>query len=104
MIAEMLGAFEPLGPGVSEADIGFNQVTDIRHNEENVTSKESQGDKENVSTEIICDDGDPCTIDSYNGASCTYMPRNCDDANDSTLDSCQAGACINLPSVLQRRR
>ena len=57
-------AFEPWEPGVSETDIGYSI--------ENVTSNESQSDKEYVSTEIICDDGDPCTIDRSNGTACIY--------------------------------
>ena len=85
-------AFEPGESGVSETDIGYI--------EENVTRNESQSDRENVSTGIICDDGDPCTTDSYDGAACIYRPRNCDDGNDSTLDSCEAGACVNEPVVI----
>jgi hypothetical protein len=45
----------------------------------------------------VCDDGDPCTTDTYNGASCIYESVDCNDGNDSTLDSCSNGACINKP-------
>ena len=89
---ENSSAFEPWVSGVSETNIGYM--------EENVTRNESQSDRENVSAGIICDDGDPCTTDSYDGSACIYIPRNCDDGNDSTLDSCQARACVNEPVII----
>ena len=85
-------ALEPGESGVSE--------TYFSYIEENVTRNESQSDRENVSTGIICDDGDPCTTDSYDGAACIYRSRNCDDGNDSTLYSCEAGTCVNEPIVI----
>jgi len=85
-------ALEPGESGVSE--------TYISYIEKNVTHNESQGDRENVSTGIICDDGDPCTIDSYDGAACIHRPRICDDGNDSTLDSCETGTCVNEPILI----
>ena len=84
-------AFEPWEPGVSETDIGYSV--------EYITSNETQSDRENASTEI-CDDGDPCTIDTNDGRGCIYASRNCDDENDSTLDSCEAGDCVNVPIVI----
>ena len=84
-------AFESREPDASE--------TEIDYIEENVAHNESQSERENVSTKIICDDGDSCTTDSYDGAACIYRPRNCDDGNDSTIDSCQAGACVNEPAI-----
>ena len=89
---ENASALEPGESGVSEPYINYI--------EENVTSNESQSDRENVSTGIICDDGDPCTTDSYDGAACIYRPRNCDDGNDSTLDSCETGTCVNEPILI----
>ncbi len=80
-------ATQPRESGAHEEDIGYN--------EENVTRNESQSDRENVSVQIICDDADPCTTDSYDGAACIYKPGICDDGNESILDSCEAGTCIN---------
>ncbi|OPY52294.1 MAG: hypothetical protein A4E49_01901 [Methanosaeta sp. PtaU1.Bin112] len=44
-----------------------------------------------------CDDGNPCTRDSYGANGCVHDPVNCDDGNASTLDSCGSSGCINMP-------
>lgn len=70
------------------------------HNEtakENTTINESQSVIEEAIAKPICDDGNPCNTDAYNGTGCVYALMNCDDGNDSTLDSCRDGACINEP-------
>ena len=64
--------------------------------EENTTINESQSITEEKLLPI-CDDGNPCTTDAYDGTNCVYAQLNCDDGNDSTLDSCMDGACINKP-------
>ena len=64
---------------------------------ENTTINESQSVIEEATVQLICDDGDPCTTNSYNGTGCVYALINCDDGNESTLDSCRDGACINEP-------
>ena len=61
------------------------------------TINESQSVIEELAAQPICDDGNPCNTDAYNGTSCGYALMNCDDGNDSTLDSCRDGACINEP-------
>lgn len=45
-----------------------------------------------------CDDGNPCTADSWTGTACKHIALtggNCDDGNACTYgDSCSAGSCI----------
>ncbi len=50
----------------------------------------------NISTLLICDDGDPCTLnfcDPQTG--CSYEDKNCDDNNLCTTDFCVNGICIH---------
>ncbi len=63
---------------------------------ENTTINESQSVTEEELLPI-CDDGNPCTTDAYDGTNCVYTSLNCDDGNDGTLDSCMDGVCINKP-------
>jgi hypothetical protein len=42
-----------------------------------------------------CDDGDPCTVDSYNGKECEHKPKVCDDGDPNTNDYCYNGVCYN---------
>jgi hypothetical protein len=64
--------------------------------EENTTTNDSQIVIEEEPLPI-CNDGNPCTTDAYDGTSCIYTTLNCDDGNDSTIDSCMDGVCINKP-------
>lgn len=57
---------------------------------ENTTINESQSGGGLATVQPICDDGNPCTTNSYNGTGCVYALINCD-------DSCRDGACINEP-------
>lgn len=46
--------------------------------------------------EINCDDGNACTTDSCDDATCIHTPLSCDDGNACTADSCDpAGGCVN---------
>lgn len=40
-----------------------------------------------------CDDGIPCTVDTFNGKECEHEPIICDDGDDSTFDYCYEGKC-----------
>lgn len=42
-----------------------------------------------------CDDGDPCTNDTFNGERCVHTPKSCDDGNASTNDYCYNGECYH---------
>ncbi|MDD4652842.1 MAG: hypothetical protein PHQ34_11495 [Methanothrix sp.] len=42
-----------------------------------------------------CDDGDLCTVDSYNGKECEHKPKVCDDGDPNTNDYCYKGVCYN---------
>jgi hypothetical protein len=44
---------------------------------------------------IICDDSDPCTLDSCDPetGNCIHTPINCDDNNIYTIDTCNNGEC-----------
>ncbi|MFZ2470745.1 MAG: hypothetical protein WAW52_02260 [Methanothrix sp.] len=64
---------------------------------ENTTINESQSVMEELKAQPICDDGNPCTTNIYNGTGCVYAPIYCDDGNDSTIDSCKDGACTYVP-------
>jgi hypothetical protein len=64
---------------------------------ENTTTNESKSVIEEATVQLICDDGNPCTTNSFNGTGCVYALINCDDGNESTLDSCRDGTCINEP-------
>lgn len=44
-----------------------------------------------------CDDGDPCTIETCEAASCVSTPMSCDDGNKCTGDRCVAGKCEFTP-------
>jgi len=51
----------------------------------------------------VCDDGNPCTLDSFSAASCHHDPlpdgRPCEDGNLCTLgDKCAAGVCTPGPA------
>ncbi|MDQ1261685.1 MAG: hypothetical protein QG575_866 [Euryarchaeota archaeon] len=82
---------ESLIPDVSESEIKKEAEKD------NTTINESQSVIDKGESQPICDDGNPCTTDAYDGTNCVYTSLNCDDENDSTLDSCIDGACINEP-------
>jgi len=45
----------------------------------------------------VCDDSDPCTVDSCNTTTgdCIYAPMDCDDDDLCTDDSCHDGICSN---------
>ncbi|MDD1748437.1 MAG: hypothetical protein LUO89_01040 [Methanothrix sp.] len=42
-----------------------------------------------------CDDGIPCTVDTFNGKECEHKPIICDDGDASTFDYCFEGKCYN---------
>ena len=42
-----------------------------------------------------CNDGDPCTVDSYSGKECEHKPKICDDGDPNTNDYCYQGVCYN---------
>ena len=95
-------------PGESYSVEFLSPALPEMHNEiaeENTTINESQSAIEvavanptaTPTAQPICDDGNPCTTDAYNGTGCVYELVNCDDGNDSTIDSCREGACINEP-------
>ncbi|MHB8119079.1 MAG: hypothetical protein ACYDHX_10190 [Methanothrix sp.] len=94
-----------LGESINANSVEFlSPIMPEMHNEaakENTTINESQSViEEAIAKPIehpICDDGNPCTTDAYDGTSCVYAQLNCDDGNDSTLDSCSDGDCINEP-------
>jgi len=44
-----------------------------------------------------CDDGDPCTVDSWDGRKCVHEPLDCDDGNPCTTDYCSFGQCRHKP-------
>ncbi|MCB0761407.1 MAG: hypothetical protein KDC12_07800 [Flavobacteriales bacterium] len=50
-----------------------------------------------IHTQINCDDGDPCTIDSCVNGTCVHTPMNCDDGNPCTIDICVNGQCVHIP-------
>lgn len=58
--------------------------------EENITINESQSINEEAKLQPICDDGNPCTKDAYDGTNCVFTPLNCDDRNDSVRISMQS--------------
>jgi len=58
--------------------------------EENITINESQSINEEAKLQPICDDGNPCTRDGYDGTICVFTPLNCDDGNDSARISMQS--------------
>jgi hypothetical protein len=47
-------------------------------------------------TTALCNDGDPCTVDTCAAEGCSYGPR-CDDGIDCTVDTCDNGQCTNAP-------
>lgn len=50
--------------------------------------------------ETTCDDGDPCTTDTCDGAgSCAPVPLDCDDGDACTVDTCALGVCQRTPMV-----
>jgi len=56
---------------------------------------------ENNTTDVYfrhrpCDDGDPCTNDTFDDGKCIHTPKSCDDANASTYDYCYSGECYNI--------
>lgn len=63
----------------------------------NETASERTLSVGNGSSQQLCDDGDPCTVDEYDGANCISTPITCDDGNSSTRDFCESGVCINEP-------
>ena len=55
-----------------------------------------------VFDDLICDDGNACTLDSCDsspGGGCVYAPNPCDDNDPCTTDSCDAltQECENVP-------
>jgi hypothetical protein len=70
--------------------------------DENTTVNEYQESQVVNETDFllpVCDDGDPCTTDTYSGTGCIYESVDCNDGNDSTLDSCSNSVCVNEPIV-----
>ncbi|OPY51063.1 MAG: Dictyostelium (slime mold) repeat protein [Methanosaeta sp. PtaU1.Bin060] len=51
----------------------------------------------NVSSALLhlCDDGNACTIDTWNGKACVHTPSSCDDNDPCTIDSCENGVCTH---------
>jgi hypothetical protein len=45
---------------------------------------------------IVCDDGNPCTIDQCVNGACQYTPMNCDDGDPCTEDSCVNSECQHV--------
>jgi hypothetical protein len=48
--------------------------------------------------ERTCDDGNPCTLDSFDASSaaCVFSPKSCDDGDPCTADTCDSsGACVH---------
>ena len=43
-----------------------------------------------------CDDGDPCTEDSWDGFKCIYTPLDCSDGDPCTTDVCVGGECAYI--------
>ena len=58
-----------------------------------------------ISQPQVCDDTNPCTVDSCNPKTgCTYLPAadtaaTCDDGNLCTTDACHNGACVGTPKT-----
>jgi N-acetylneuraminic acid mutarotase len=54
-----------------------------------------------IDDQTLCDDGNPCTSDSFDFARnrCTHEPVNaaCNDGNACTTDVCMAGVCVSTP-------
>ena len=56
----------------------------------------------NCSTDLECDDGNPCTVDSCSALdnTCTNTPKNCsavkDDCNSASCDAA-SGDCVGVP-------
>lgn len=46
---------------------------------------------------LVCDDSDPCTIDTCLNGGCAFTPDDCDDGNGCTSDACIAGDCVYTP-------
>ncbi len=44
-----------------------------------------------------CNDGNPCTVDHWDGMRCVYTPMDCDDDDPCTVDSCIMGRCRHEP-------
>lgn len=53
------------------------------------------------SADSECDDGNLCTTDTCDGATCSHTPVGCDDANACTMDACDpsTGLCESTPVV-----
>ncbi len=81
----------------TQSSVPAESVIENETIEENTTLNEPQNATKGSGSLQICDDGSPCTADSYDGTNCVHTPRNCDDGNDSTEDSCADGICINKP-------
>jgi hypothetical protein len=54
-------------------------------------------DGECVFTPMDCDDGDPCTIDRCVDGKCVFTPMDCDDGDPCTSDACVDGVCVHTP-------
>ena len=48
---------------------------------------------------VVCDDGDPCTVDTCVDGVCVHTPIVCDDGNPCTVDTCVDGVCVHTPIV-----
>jgi hypothetical protein len=59
--------------------------------------KPGKFDTATVTIIVVCDDGDPCTIDECVDNVCIHTPVNCDDGNPCTDDSCDpaTGNCVH---------
>lgn len=81
---------------VISEDIGYIGVPDTNNSAEgleNITEDNTLAD----SSIHDCDDGNPCTIDSFNGKECVHTLTYCDDGNACTMDICDNGKCTHTP-------
>ncbi|MFM1889685.1 MAG: hypothetical protein RLZZ565_442, partial [Planctomycetota bacterium] len=46
---------------------------------------------------VVCDDGDPCTVDTCVDGECVHTAINCDDGDPCTVDTCVDGVCVHTP-------
>ena len=53
---------------------------------------------------VNCDDGNPCTVDSCTPNGCVHQPVNCDDGNPCTVDSCTPNGCVHQPVIYDSGR
>lgn len=54
------------------------------------------GDAGSPCVPALCDDGDPCTVDTCAAGACAHPPVPCDDGDPCTADACADGACTHV--------